>query len=487
MGELQHGQVCETHAGTEASKEPHDTSRVTNELKDMHRHGSDGIAIVQVLGQRPPGAVEDKHPQGTATSPGTTQTRKRSCDVRAEQYPKKSRKANPASSTGKFSSVYRGVTQHRLTKRFEAHFWDASYLRPKPGKRTKGRQVYLGGYTTEVEAARAYDKAAISFLGLRANLNFPFAEYHDFVEEMGKKTPDEVVAELRRDSVGFARGQSQYRGVTRHHKQDRWEARIGRIWGNKYIYLGTFESAKEAAIAYDKAAVKFKGRKAMTNFPLDHYNDILVNPDSHEVPLVTDKNKDMPTQHHANNNQGLGNHQTPFNEYLEGMMMMHPKPVSLVQVPQQQVTMQPPRQNMMMGATGASMHGGSQPGHTTMSVDFAGNTMGNWQAPPHTGGLSAIDPQSLSPLAASLLSPLGIPHSKGNENLCRSGDAVSTDLLRMFGASDPFPQPDPSAAAQSAQQIEDDVQRFLESMDASDINQFLTLLQSAASPNGPTR
>lgn len=227
----------------------------------------------------------------------------------------------------------------------------------------------------------------------------------------------------------------------------------------------------------------------MTNFPLDNYNDILVNPDSHEVPLVTDKNKDMPTQHHvhANNNQGLGNHQSPFNEYLEGMMM-HPKPVSLVQLPQQQqVTMQPPRQNMMMGATGTSMHGGSHPGHTTMSVDFAGNTMGNWQAPPHSGGLSAIDAQSLSPLAASLLSPLGIPHSKGHENLYRSGDAVSTDLLRMFGASDPFPQPDPSAAAQSAQQVEDDVQRFLESMDASDINQFLTLLQSAASPHEPSR
>ena len=37
------------------------------------------------------------------------------------------------------------------------------------------------------------------------------------------------------------RGQSQYRGVTRHHQAGRWEARIGRVRGNKYLYLGTFD------------------------------------------------------------------------------------------------------------------------------------------------------------------------------------------------------------------------------------------------------
>ena len=37
------------------------------------------------------------------------------------------------------------------------------------------------------------------------------------------------------------RGQSKYRGVTRHHQQGRWEARIGRVRGNKYLYLGTFD------------------------------------------------------------------------------------------------------------------------------------------------------------------------------------------------------------------------------------------------------
>ncbi|RCV11732.1 hypothetical protein SETIT_2G209900v2 [Setaria italica] len=190
-------------------------------------------------------------------------------DVGPRAKPKRTRKSVPRESPSQRSSIYRGVTRHRWTGRFEAHLWDKNSWNESQNK--KGKQVYLGAYDDEEAAARAYDLAALKYWGPDTILNFPASAYEEELKEMEGQSREEYIGSLRRKSSGFSRGVSKYRGVARHHHNGRWEARIGRVFGNKYLYLGTYATQEEAAMAYDMAAIEYRGLNAVTNFDLSRY------------------------------------------------------------------------------------------------------------------------------------------------------------------------------------------------------------------------
>ncbi|XP_030535564.1 AP2-like ethylene-responsive transcription factor At1g16060 [Rhodamnia argentea] len=225
---------------------------------------------------------------------------------------KRTRRSVPRGSPPQRSSIYRGVTRHRWTGRYEAHLWDKNCWNESQNK--KGRQVYLGAYHDEEAAAHAYDLAALKYWGEGTILNFPPSTYEEELKEMEGQSREEYIGSLRRKSNGFSRGVSKYRGVARHHHNGRWEARIGRVFGNKYLYLGTYATQEEAAIAYDMAAIEYRGLNAVTNFDLSRYikwlkpvtsdennsnlSQTSLNPDLNPSPNFSLANSSLPASSH---------------------------------------------------------------------------------------------------------------------------------------------------------------------------------------------
>ena len=136
-----------------------------------------------------------------------------------------------------------------------------------------GKTKNLGTYATAKQAAKAYDKEAIKIRVPLCKLNYPKTAPPGY-------TP--IQQTLRSDNT------LGYRGVFKNRKKFRSRIKIG---GGKKTDLGTYDTAKEAAVAYDRAVHKMGKSKSLLNFP-----DMLHNLD------VEPKRKKLKV--HSNNTSG---------------------------------------------------------------------------------------------------------------------------------------------------------------------------------------
>ena len=118
----------------------------------------------------------------------------------------------------------------------------------------------LGTFKTATLAANAFDKAAINARKPIEVLNFP------------KKAPSDFKPLPQKLNKGNTLG---VRGVKLTRVPGRFLARIS--VNGKETVLGTFGNIKEAAIAYDRAVLKFKKSVSLLNYP-DMVHNLNVEP-----------------------------------------------------------------------------------------------------------------------------------------------------------------------------------------------------------------